>query len=256
MLRRTLFVTTALLIGGIVLGTLVLSCAKKTETASQTSSDSLLSANPQEQGQGNLTPQQGYQSAPPASAPAPTRAPSHRARSSSAGAGHSVTVPSGTPIPIRVDAAITTETANVGDGWTGSVENPVIADGRVVIPAGSMVHGTVTEARPARKGDRATLGLGLSSVEINGHSYPLHGSTEPIVAGSTRARNIGAVAGGAAAGALVGHAIGGGKGTLIGGLLGGAAATGAVAKSKGYQVELKSGTSLTFTTNQSLAVRM
>ena len=71
-----------------------------------------------------------------------------------------------------------------------------------------------------------------------------------------RARNLGAIAGGAAAGALIGKAVGGGgEGALIGGLIGGAAAVGAVAKSKSYQVRLKPGTPLEFTTSEALAVR-
>ena len=44
--------------------------------------------------------------------------------------------------------------------------------------------------------------------------------------------------------------------TVLGGLLGGGAATGVVSRSKGHQVELKSGTALTFTTNESVAVRI
>src|SRR5437870_4030224 len=68
---------TGLVYAGIAALFIVLAgCSKKTETASQTGGDSLLSTNPQEQGQGNLTPQQGYasQSPPPArtSAPAPS----------------------------------------------------------------------------------------------------------------------------------------------------------------------------------------
>ena len=39
------------------------------------------------------------------------------------------------------------------------------------------------------------------------------------------------------------------KGTVIGGIVGGGVATGVVAKSKGYQVVLKEGTPLTFTTS-------
>ncbi|HTM58390.1 MAG TPA: hypothetical protein VL123_08255 [Candidatus Udaeobacter sp.] len=227
-------------------------CSKKTETANQTGSDSLLGANPQEQGQGNLTPQQGYTSPAPPPAGTSTSAPSHPRASTK----NLVTMPSGTAIQVKVNEAISTETANVGDAWSGTVENAVIVGDRVVIPAGATIHGVVSTSKAAQKGDRATLDLSLSSVEIHGTSHAIHGGTEAIIAGSPRARNLGAIAGGAAAGALIGHAIGGGKGTLIGGVLGGAAASGAVAKSKGYQVELKPGTELTFTTSQSLAVRM
>jgi hypothetical protein len=223
-------------------------CGNRSQTAGSAGSDSLLASNPQEPAQGTLTPQQQYR-------PTPAPPPARTATAPSSGAP-TVNVPSGTPMEVSVGTTISSETANLGDGWNGTVENPVVVDGRTVIPAGSMVHGVVSAVTPARKGDRAMLDLSLASVLVNGRSYRLHGGTEAIVAGSTRARNLGAIAGGAAAGALIGHVIGGStKGTLIGGLLGGAAAGTAVAKSKGYQVELKAGTRLTFSTSQSLAVR-
>ena len=132
-------------------------------------------------------------------------------------------------------------------------DNVIVGD-RVVIPAGSTVTGTVRGATPAKKGGRAMLLLGVSSVSVNGREMPVHASTDSIIAGSTRARNLGAIAGGAAAGALIGRAIGGsGKGGLIGGLIGAAATTGAVAGTKGYQVAIKPGTEITFTTDDQVA---
>jgi hypothetical protein len=99
------------------------------------------------------------------------------------------------------------------------------------------------------------LQLALSRLTIGDRSYRVRGASEPVIAGSPRARNLGAIAGGAAAGALIGRTVSGsGKGTLVGGLLGGAVASGVVAKSKGWQVVLKAGTPLTFTLRQSLAV--
>jgi hypothetical protein len=99
------------------------------------------------------------------------------------------------------------------------------------------------------------LDLAMGSMTVEGAGYTAHASTEAIEAGSTRARNLGAIAGGAGAGALIGGAIGGKKGALLGGLLGGAGAGGAVAKSKGYQVVLKEGTELTFSTSQSVNIK-
>ena len=162
-----------------------------------------------------------------------------------------LTVPSGTSIEVTLATPLTSATAHAGDSWSGSVTN-----GAQGIPAGSSVSGTVVGAKAAEKGDRAMLDLGLNSITVAGHRYVVHGSTEAIIAGSTRARNLGAIAGSAAAGALIGHAASGStKGTVIGGLIGGGAATGVVAASDGYQVVLKSGTPLTFTTNESVAVR-
>jgi hypothetical protein len=168
-----------------------------------------------------------------------------------------MTLPSGTSLDVTLSTPITSETAGVGDAWTGTIRNASMVDGHNAFPAGSSVAGTVTSVKPAHKGDRAMLDLGLTSVTVGDHSYRVHGTMESITAGSTRARNLGAIGAATAAGAVVGHAIGGsGKGTLIGAVVGGGAATGVVAGTKGYQVELKQGTALTFTTNEAVAVRL
>jgi hypothetical protein len=168
----------------------------------------------------------------------------------------SLTIPSGTSIGVTLNTSLSSKTASVGDPWTGSVRNSSVLDGRDAIPAGSVVSGTVTGAKPARKGDRAMLDLGLTSITVADHRYTVRGSTEAIIAGSTRARNLGAIAGSAAGGALIGKVVSGtGKGALIGGLIGGGVATGVVAASDGYQVVIKSGTAITFTTDEVVAVR-
>lgn len=253
--------------GGIALLALlsVMGCSKSnTDTASlDSSTDSLLSSNPIEQPAGDITPQSSYDQQTPPETPAPapkaTTKPKTRPASStpttSTPANPGITVAAGTAISIAVNTQITSETANVGDTWTGSVKEAVIVGDRVVIPAGSTVNGVITASKPAQKGDRAMLDLAVTSVNANGKTIDVDASTEEIVAGSTRARNLGAVAGAAAAGALVGKAVGGGgKGALIGGLIGGAAAGAGVAASKGYQVVLKEGTEMTFTVDRNTTV--
>lgn len=253
---------------GIVLIAVLAGCAKKTETAQTTTTDSsAFATNPTEQTPGTITPQGQVPAPEPATTPpppaptprrerAPRTAPSGGTSPARTAVAPSVSVPSGTPVSVTVNSKISSETAQVGDTWTGVVKENVNVGEKTVIPAGSTVSGTVTDVKPAARGDRATLALAVSSISVEGRDYPVHASTEPIVAGSTRARNLGAMAGGAAAGALIGRAVGGsGKGALIGGLIGGAAAGGAVAKSKGYQVVLKEGTDITFNTTSSVAIR-
>jgi hypothetical protein len=237
----------------------VMGCSATKKEAMETTSDSLVASNPQEQTQGNITPEPVRE---PAAEPAPvhTSTPARRPPRRSpapepAPVSHGVTVPSGTSVAVSVNTKITSETAQVGDTWVGVVKDPVMVDGRTVIPAGATVTGTVTAAKPAVKGDRAMLDLGISSINIDGKSYHVSGGTEEIIAGSTRARNLGAMAGAAAAGAIIGRAVGGsGKGALIGGLIGAGAAGAGAAASKGYQVVLKEGTNLTFTTNEAVTV--
>lgn len=243
-------------------------CAKKAETVAETTtSDSLLSSTPVEEPAGNMTPQTDYQSQPQQTPSAPASSTPSRPRTTTPRSNPPASQPAepvatgtliaaGTPIEITVTAPISTETANVGDAWTGEVKEAVIVGSDVVIPAGSRVEGVVTSSTPAEKGSRAELDLSVRSVTVDGKSYPVTAGTESIVAGSTRARNLGAIAGATAAGALIGKAVGGSsKGAVIGGLIGAAGSAGAVAKSKGFQVVIKDGTAITFNVSKDIRVR-
>ena len=198
-----------------------------------------------EQPNGNLTPQTPYQPAKPAVR-----------RTTRVASVSGIRIPAGTPVAVTLNAALSTKTASVGDSWSGTVAEPVYRNGREVIPAGSHVQGVVAVARPAERGDRATLQLALRSITVEGRRYTVQGSSAAVVAGSPRTRNVGAIAGGTAAGALIGQAVGHStKGTLIGALVGGGAATAAVATSKGYQASVAAGQEMHFTTVSSMTVR-
>ena len=228
--------------------------AQNTSTAA--SSDSLLASSPIEPAQGQLQPQTNV---PPTPAPTPQQtqtAPTPRATTPLAQAkpkpkpappeAPSATVMAGTGVKITVGTALTSETATVGQEWIGQVAEAVTVGSMAPFPAGSVVHGVVAAVKPAEKGDRAMMVMRVTSIEANGKTHEISATADSLIAGSTRTRNVGAVAGTAAAGALIGSAMGGGKGALIGGILGGAAATGAAAKSKGYQVTVKEGAEMVF----------
>jgi hypothetical protein len=168
--------------------------------------------------------------------------------------GPRVTVPAGAQIDVRLDQTLSSEHVRRGAHWQGVVVKPVVIDGKEAIPSGTIVEGIVVDAAEAQRGNRARLELGVRAVRIGDRRTSLRASSDPVVAGSTRARNLGAIAGGAAAGALIGKATSDKPGT--GALIGGAVATGAVAASKGYQVVLSDGTVLTFVVNDDVAVRL
>jgi len=256
-----------ILVGVSALALVLSSCGQKTETAtSQSASDSLLAASPVEPPQGNMTPSQDYQqqqqapdnTPPPATTPATTKPKTTKpaVKHTPAPSNPGVSIPAGTALKIAVNAQITSETAQPGDAWQGTIAEPLIIGTAAPIPAGSIVHGVVKAVKPAAKGDRAMLQLAITSVEVNGKSHALAATGEEMTAGSTRTRNVGAVAGGAAAGALIGKAIGGsGKGALIGALAGGAASGAAVAASKGYQVVVKEGAQMSFTVDEAVTMK-
>ncbi len=262
-MRRLIVLSSAVLMLVVALT----GCGQKQTTAESTaSSDSLLASNPVEQPSGSITPQQNMNPPQAATEPAPeTSTPAKTAathpktktvsRSSAPAANPGVKVDAGTALSISVSTQLSSETANVGDTWTGEVKENVIVGDRVVFPAGSMVSGVITESVPAKAGDRAKLGLAVTAITVNGNKTAVDAGSEELVAGSTRARNVGGVVGGAAAGALIGKAVGGGKGALIGGLLGGGAGATAAARSKGYQVTVKEGAVMTFTVKAPVTVR-
>lgn len=256
MLRRTL-VALALL---LALASVTAGCGQKSDqTAGTATSDSLLSTNPIEQPQGGIEPQSGVQPepTPPATTPAPTPTPAKKPAPAPRPVAPTATVPGGTAIKVGVDVALNTETANVGDPWSGTIKDAVTVGSSAPFPAGSIVHGVVAGVAPAEKGGRAFFVLRITSIEANGKTHQIGATADSMIAGSTRKRNVGAIAGSAAAGALIGRAIGGStKGAVIGGVLGGAAATGAVAASKGFQVEVKQGQEVVFHVDADTKVKL
>jgi hypothetical protein len=168
--------------------------------------------------------------------------------------GARVNLPVGASMTVRLDETLSSETARRGDWWQGTVANAVIVDGKEAIPKGAIVEGVVVATEEAQRGSRAKLELGVRAIRVGDHKTSLHASSQPVIAGSPRARNLGAIAGGAAAGAILGEVIDDKPGT--GAVVGGVIAGGAVAASKGYQVVLENGTVLKFVVNENVAVRV
>ena len=163
-------------------------------------------------------------------------------------------VNAGTTMNVRLNTKLSTDEVQAGDRWSGTVTQNVYSRGRVVIPAGSPVEGEVTQSIQGDHNTRPSLDLAVRSVEVHGSSNYLSASTPSIVEGSKRARKLGAIGLGAAAGALLGGAVSGKKGAIIGGLLGGAG-TYAGTRHAFRTMQLKPGTMLTFTVDQSVAMR-
>jgi hypothetical protein len=158
-------------------------------------------------------------------------------------------------LSVRLTSDISSKTAHEGDAWSGVLTRPTFVTGKEALPAGAEVHGVVTGAREAQKGSRAMLDLEVRNIQAHGQDVAVNASSEAVVAGSARARNLGTVVGGAAAGALIGKAVGGdGRDAALGAMIGATAGGVAVSQMKGYQVELKPGTLLTFTVSEPVAV--
>jgi len=158
-----------------------------------------------------------------------------------------VTVPESTPIHVTLDQAVASNQNRPGDHFEATVTQPVIVDGKTVIPEGSHAEGLVVDAKPSgRLMGRARLQLALQAVDVSGQQYDLQTKSSPRIGGDHKKRNWAWIGGGAGGGALIGAAAAGGKGALIGGPIGAAAGT-TIAWATGHKdIKLRPETPVTF----------
>lgn len=157
---------------------------------------------------------------------------------------------------------ITSRTAKAGDAFRATVVTDVTDDaGRVAIPAGSVVSGTITDVKSApNPSSPGTLTLAVNGVTVRGRHYPLDASIEGGLATELSGRPVSGgdvlrVGVGAAAGAIVGQVIGKNtKGTVIGAVVGAAAGAGYAAATKDSDIRLPAGTHVLVTLTRGLTV--
>jgi hypothetical protein len=158
-----------------------------------------------------------------------------------------VTIPGGSVIGFRLDSTVSSATARVEDRVTARVTRDVTVDGRVAVPAGSRLEGTITAVQPAGKlRERARIGLRFNTLVFADNSH-LPIQTEAIFrdgdpVGNEAASKIGASA---VVGAILGAVIGGKKGAAIGSTAGAAGGTAAVMAADTNDAVIAAGTPLT-----------
>ena len=186
---------------------------------------------------------------PPEPAPAPPPVDRRTGQGPQPPREHGV-LDAGTEIRTTLNDPIHSGYNGPGDPIHATVNNDILDNGRVVIPAGSVITFRVSAIGPATsRGEKGTLGLDAESVRINGREYPISGTgTDYDFEMRARAVNAGDVAtaaGGAGIGAIIGHVIGGKTGTIIGAIGGGAAGTAVAAKNADRDIIVHPGTPLT-----------
>lgn len=141
----------------------------------------------------------------------------------------------------RLDQPLSTETTVVGTEFTAQLLADTGHSGEVLLPAGSVIHGRVTQVHGGKRiHGTASIRLQAESVTLpDGLSYPLHatvsgvaseedqhvnseGAIQPNSHPKKTAIAIGAVTG---AGTIMGAALGGGVGAGVGALVGAGAGT-------------------------------
>jgi hypothetical protein len=148
-------------------------------------------------------------------------------------------IPSGTEIDARLQAPLNSGTAQVEDRFEATTLVDVSANGRVVIPAGSVMRGVITAVEPATRTNRtAKLTVSFDQVTVNGRAYPIRGTVTQAIQGEGIRGETGRIATGAGVGAVIGGLLGGFKGAVLGVLIGGGGIT---AATEGKEVELPQG---------------
>jgi hypothetical protein len=167
-----------------------------------------------------------------------------------------VTITSGTPITVRLNEKISTNTNYTGDTFTATLDQPIVIDGFVIADRGSRVIGKVVNAEKAgRVKGLADLSLALTQIHTtDGQNVSIQTAPWDKEGPTSRKRDAAEVGGGAVLGAIIGALAGGGKGAAIGAGAGGAAGTGAVLTTRGKPAEIAAETRITFSLNNDVPI--
>ena len=164
-------------------------------------------------------------------------------------------IPESTAIHVTLEQALASNQSRPGDHFEATVSEPVIVDGKTVIPQGASAEGLVVDARPSgRLMGRAHLQLALESVAVDGENYGVRTSSKWRSGGDHKKRNWAWIGGGAGGGALIGALAGGGKGALIGGPIGAGAGTTVALLTGKKDIHLRPETPLTFKLSEPVTI--
>jgi len=166
--------------------------------------------------------------------------------------GNFVSVPAGTRILIRLSETLSSANQRAGARFTGPLETNLMAQGVVVAPRGTTVHGQLVSAHSAgRMSGGSELALELTDIVISDTAHPIMTDTYQLQGQGQGGQTARSVATGAGLGSVIGAIAGGGRGAAIGAAAGGGLGTARAAGSGGgQQVNLTQGTLLEFRLQQ------
>ena len=169
-----------------------------------------------------------------------------------------VTIPAGAQILLRLEHAISTKTAKVGDPVYAVTTFPYAVDGQMLIPAGTYVQGRISNIqRPGRIKGRAEILFHFTTlIYPNGYTVMLPGAVDNIPGmehstmkdeegtirqDSDKGHDVATAAKAGAAGAVIGAGAGGLKGAGIGGAGGAVVGTAIALFTRGKDLRLEQG---------------
>lgn len=164
-------------------------------------------------------------------------------------------VPAGTPLELKLETSVASNTSKVEDQVRATVAKPVVVSGMTAIPAGSVVTGTVVAAEESgRVKGRANIAIRFNRLVVANTPYTI--TTARIVreAPATKGEDAKKIAIGAGVGTAIGAIAGGKKGAAIGAGVGGGAGTGAVLATRGEEVRLPAGSTVRTTIQETVRI--
>lgn len=159
-----------------------------------------------------------------------------------------IILPAGTIVTVRTSQFLSSDRNHPGDRFSAELVQPVIIDGWVVARRGQTVLGRVAVAQKAgRIKGVSQLGIELTNlVLVDGQQIPIRTQLMETSAGTSKARDAGAIGTTTGAGAVIGAAVSGGSGAGIGTAIGAVAGITGVLLTRGHSTIIPPETRLTF----------
>jgi len=169
-----------------------------------------------------------------------------------------VTLRSGTYVSVRINQPLSTDHNHVGDVFTASLMQPIVADGIVLANRGQLVYGRVGEVEKQNSEHPSRLGLHLTSISLADVTQaPITSQLVTSQGGTTPgAVQAGTVVGTTAVGAAIGGAVGWGTGAAIGAGAGAAAGIVGVLLTRHHPTVVYPETALTFQITSPMTVSL
>jgi len=107
-------------------------------------------------------------------------------------------LPEGTPVPIRLQSALSSASAHAGDTFSATIDEPVVIDGQTLVARGTPAIGRVLEARPSASAAASSRGSSLEpgylrivlvSLNLGGKTVMIETSSIFAKGGSREDRN-------------------------------------------------------------------
>ena len=159
-----------------------------------------------------------------------------------------LTIPAGTPVLIRINEFLSSDRSQVGEEFTGVLQQPIVVNGWVVARRGQVVTGHVKAAQKAgRIKGVSQLGVELTDLTlVDGQRVPILTELWKASGGNSHGQDAATIGGGTVLGGLIGAAADYGKGAAIGAGAGAAAGIAAVLLTRGRPTVLEPETQLSF----------